>query len=61
MNAALAAGPAPQPATDDEARMRAFQIVGSDIDQTWTGDWHKALKKFAAQCSPDQPAVKEAV
>lgn len=42
---------APQPATDDEARMRASQIIGSDIDHTWTGDWHQALKATAMQWS----------
>lgn len=44
--------PAPKPATDDEARMRAFQIIGSDITpdlegQVWTGDWHQALRTTA--------------
>ncbi|MCX4911824.1 hypothetical protein [Streptomyces sp. NBC_00878] len=57
MTTHLPSTPAPQPVTDDEARMRAFQIVGSDIDHTWTGDWHEALKTFAAKCTPDQPAT----
>lgn len=35
--------------TDDEARMRAFQIIGSDIgaDAVFNGDWHQALKTTA--------------
>lgn len=43
--------PAPQPTTDGEARMRVFQIIGSDIDPTapdaWHGNWHDALKTTA--------------
>lgn len=40
--------------TDDEARMRAFQIIGSDITPdlegtVWAGDWHQALKTTAAR------------
>lgn len=38
--------------TDDEARMRVFQIIGSDIPPdtaAFTGDWHKALKTTAAR------------
>ncbi|MFI6653190.1 hypothetical protein ACIBI8_37075 [Streptomyces sp. NPDC050529] len=41
-----------QPVTDDaEARMRVFQIIGSDIDApaAFTGDWHQALKTTAAR------------
>jgi hypothetical protein len=39
--------------TDDEARMRVFQIIGSDINATaWTGDWHHALKTTAARWAP---------
>lgn len=32
--------------TDDEARMRAFQIVGSDLGASaaFNGNWHDALK-----------------
>ena len=37
--------------TDDEARMRVFQIIGSDIypgaPAAFTGDWHQALQKTA--------------
>jgi hypothetical protein len=36
--------------TEDEARMRAFQIIGSDITPgtaAFTGDWHEALQKNA--------------
>lgn len=47
--------------TDDEARMRAFQIVGSDIGAAavFKGDWHEALKTVAAAWSPEttQPAA----
>jgi hypothetical protein len=37
--------------TDDEARMRAFQIVGSDIgaNAVFNGDWHQALRTTAQQ------------
>lgn len=38
--------------TDNEARMRAFQIIGSDIPPgtaAFTGDWHLALKATAAR------------
>jgi hypothetical protein len=37
--------------TDDEARMRAFQIVGSDIGAAavFNGDWHQALRATAQQ------------
>lgn len=40
--------------TDDEARMRAFQIVGSDIGAAavFNGDWHQALKTTAALWFP---------
>ncbi|MFC7261529.1 hypothetical protein [Streptomyces lutosisoli] len=46
--------PAPQqPMSDGEARMRVFQIIGSDIypdaPAAFTGDWHKALKTAAAR------------
>jgi hypothetical protein len=34
--------------TDDEARLAVFQILGSDIDHAWTGDWHQTLKDTAA-------------
>ncbi|MFD1309018.1 hypothetical protein [Streptomyces kaempferi] len=36
--------------TDQEARMRAFQIIGSDITPgtaAFTGDWRGALQKNA--------------
>lgn len=44
--------PGPQkPITDQEARMRVFQIIGSDIyydaPAAFTGDWHQALQKTA--------------
>jgi hypothetical protein len=38
--------------TDDEARMRVFQIIGSDIPPNtavYTGDWHQALQQTADQ------------
>lgn len=43
-----------QPVTDDtEARMRVFQIIGSDIypeaPAAYTGDWHQALKATSAR------------
>ncbi|MEU9849235.1 hypothetical protein [Streptomyces sp. NPDC047985] len=43
-----------QPAIDDtEARMRVFQIIGSDIypdaPAAFTGDWHEALRTTAAR------------
>jgi hypothetical protein len=41
-----------QPISDAEARMRVFQITGSDIDSVWTGDWHQALKTAAARWTP---------
>jgi hypothetical protein len=47
--------PAPQPTTDAEARMRVFQIIGSDIPpgtSAYTGDWHQALKTTAARWTP---------
>lgn len=41
--------------TDDEARMRVFQIIGSDIypdaPAAFTGDWHDALKTTANRWS----------
>lgn len=47
--------------TDDEARMRAFQIVGSDIGASavFNGDWHQALKTTAAHwaATPDPTAT----
>lgn len=52
-----------QPITDAEARMRAFQIIGSDItpdleSDVWTGNWHKALQTAAARWTPtDQPTT----
>jgi len=42
---------APTPATDDEARMRAFQIIGSDITDVWTGNWHESLRVASATWS----------
>lgn len=53
--------PGPQtPVTDDEARMRVFQIIGSDITpdlegQVWTGNWHKALQDTSARWSDLNP------
>lgn len=42
--------PGPQtPVTDDQARLLAEQIIGSDIDHAWTGDWHQTLKDTAAR------------
>lgn len=42
--------PAPyQPTDDNDARLAAWQILGSDIDHAWTGDWHQALQKTAAR------------
>ncbi|WP_329047121.1 hypothetical protein [Streptomyces sp. NBC_01422] len=43
-----------QPVTDDtEARMRVFQIIGSDIypeaPAAYTGDWHQALQTTATR------------
>lgn len=40
--------------TDDEARMRAFQIVGSDIgaNAVFKGDWRVALQETAAVWCP---------
>lgn len=37
-----------QPLTDDEARLATLQIIGSDITDIWTGDWHEALRTAAA-------------
>lgn len=45
---------APQPATDDEARMRASQIIGPDIDHAWTGNWHQTLQAASAHWTPTQ-------
>lgn len=44
--------------TDDEARMRAFQIVGSDIGAhaVFNGDWHQALRT-TAQHWADNPTT----
>lgn len=45
--------PAPyQPTDDNDARLAAFQILGSDIDHTWTGDWHTTLAATAARWTP---------
>ncbi|MEW1565726.1 hypothetical protein AB0454_22405 [Streptomyces sp. NPDC093509] len=41
--------------TDDEARMRTLQIIGSDIPPgiaAFTGDWHHALQATAARWAP---------
>lgn len=35
-----------QPTPDD--RLLAEQILGSDIDHTWTGNWHQTLQETAA-------------
>ncbi|GAX57294.1 hypothetical protein [Streptomyces olivochromogenes] len=41
---------------DAQARMRVFQIIGSDIypeaPAAFTGDWHEALRKTAARWAP---------
>jgi hypothetical protein len=47
--------------TDDEARMRVFQIIGSDIPPgtaAYTGDWHKALKTTADRWT-QQPTTEQ--
>jgi hypothetical protein len=44
-----------QPISDAEARMRVFQIIGSDIPPgtaAYTGDWHQALKATARRWTP---------
>lgn len=41
-----------QPLTDTQARLLAEQILGSDIDHTWTGDWHQTLRTAAARWTP---------
>ncbi|MFG2677031.1 hypothetical protein [Streptomyces sp. NPDC048445] len=43
--------------TDAEARMRVFQIIGSDLDApaAYTGNWHTALKTTAARWAGDNP------
>ena len=37
-----------QPLTDDQARLAALQIIGSDLTDVWTGDWHEALRAVSA-------------
>jgi hypothetical protein len=49
-----------QPVNNDaEARMRVFQIIGSDIydgaPAAFTGDWHQALKTTAARWASEAP------
>ncbi|MFB7222447.1 hypothetical protein [Streptomyces sp. NPDC056227] len=49
-----------QPVNNDaEARMRVFQIIGSDIypdaPAAFTGDWHQALKTTAARWAGNIP------
>jgi hypothetical protein len=50
--------------TDTEARMRVFQIIGSDIypdaPAAFTGDWHKALQSTAARWTEQTPATPAA-
>jgi hypothetical protein len=51
--------------TDTEARMRVFQIIGSDITPdlegtVWAGDWHKALQTTAARWTEQTPATPAA-
>ena len=43
--------------TDQEARMRAFQIVGSDVGPSvvFNGDWHQALRVTAQQWADNPP------
>ncbi|CAK7288656.1 hypothetical protein [Streptomyces misionensis] len=36
-----------QPTTDN--RLLAEQILGTDIDHAWTGDWHQTLRETAAR------------
>ncbi|MFJ2007944.1 hypothetical protein [Streptomyces chartreusis] len=46
--------PAPhQPATEDEARMRVLQIIGTDLGapDAFNGDWRQALKDTSARWS----------
>jgi hypothetical protein len=43
--------------TDKEARMRAFQILGSDIDHTWTGGWRNNLIRAAAVWAGQAPVT----
>jgi hypothetical protein len=51
-------------ATDTEARMRVFQIIGSDIypdaPAAFTGDWHQALQTTAARWTEQTPATPAA-
>jgi hypothetical protein len=45
--------PAPyQPTDDNDARQAVFQILGSDIDHAFTGDWHHTLQQTAAAWTP---------
>lgn len=39
-----------QPTTDTEARMRVFEIIGSDLGTpaAFTGDWHESLRTASA-------------
>jgi hypothetical protein len=41
-----------QPTDDNDARLAVFQILGSDIDHTWTGNWHQTLRTTAARWTP---------
>ena len=47
-----------QPLTDDEARLAAFQILGSDIEHTWTGNWHQTLQQTAARWAVPHPDTR---
>lgn len=50
MAATTTTPPAPyQPADDNDARQAVFQILGSDIDHAFTGDWHQTLRNAADQ------------
>ncbi|MFI2620368.1 hypothetical protein [Streptomyces sp. NPDC018584] len=53
--------PAPyQPTSDDDARLRLAQIVGSDLDiNIWTGDWHDAIRDIAAHYAPQHAADQQ--
>ncbi|WP_316779632.1 hypothetical protein [Streptomyces sasae] len=48
----------PQPETEAEARLRTYQIIGSDLGApaAYNGDWHQALKNTAARWAAEGPA-----
>ncbi|HEY3480879.1 MAG TPA: hypothetical protein VGL02_18455 [Streptomyces sp.] len=49
----------PQTPADIDQRAAAFQILGSDIDHTWTGNWHDTLAATADRWAK-QPATAPA-